>query len=270
MNDTYNPATISAEELSAIIERVDRYLARHGAPSGETPIRDDQRDDVRQSILAAWWGDDWDSRDWESLTRHGRTLFPPTLSGMGRHLRAVLFHAGRARRRGWRSEGATRRVADRRREPEEFTGAGSASRASDPARILSAVESATGELVLSPAAQRYRSRTGLPLKYRGGVAFTPADAPRPFRVMRRRGRKVYTVDVVGRYETYTAIDIREAREYRFERVGSVPHRIEANSHYRPTLGIGRVVRSKPNPATAKSRKALPRGVTAGECRDIVG
>jgi hypothetical protein len=102
------------------------------------------------------------------------------------------------------------------------------------------------------------------------VSFIPADAPRPFRVMRRRGRRVYTVDIVGRHETYTAIDIRESREYRFERVGSVPHRIEANAHYRPTLGIGRVVRSKPNPATAKSRKTLPQEVTAGDCREVVG
>jgi hypothetical protein len=270
MSDMYDPATISAADIGAIVARVDRYLNRHGSTFGETPLREDQREDVRQSIVADWLGDDWTAREIESLSRHGRTLFPPTLSDMGRHLRAALFHAGRARKRGWRSEGAARRVADRRREPEEFTGAGSASRAADPARIVSAVESATGELVLSPAAQRYRSRKGLPLKYRGGVAFTPADAPRPFRIMRRRGRMVYTIDVVGRYETHTAIDIREARDYRFERVGSVPHRIEANGHYRPTLGIGRVVRSKPNPATAKSRKALPQGVTADDCRGIVG
>jgi hypothetical protein len=88
--------------------------------------------------------------------------------------------------------------------------------------------------------------------------------------MRRRGRKVYTVDVVARHDTHTAIEIRETRELRYERVGSVPYRLEANAHYRPTLGIGRVVRSKPNPAAAKSRKPLPDGLTAGDCRDALG
>jgi hypothetical protein len=87
------------------------------------------------------------------------------------------------------------------------------------------------------------------LKYRGGVSFIPADAPRAYRAMRRRGRKVYTVDIVGRYETHTAIDIREAREYRFERVGSVSNRTAA---------------------AGKSRKALPQGVTGADCREVVG
>jgi hypothetical protein len=245
----YDPATISAADIEAIIARVDRYLNRHGSTFGETPLREDQREDVRQAIVADWLGDDWTAREIESLSRHGRTLFPPTLSDMGRHLRAVLFHAGRARKRGWRSEGATRRVADRRREPDEFTGAGSASRSPDPERIVAAIESATGELLLSKTAARHRSRRGLPLKYRGGLSYIPADAPRPFRVMRRRGRKVYTVDIVGRYETHTAIDIRESREYRFERVGSVSNRTAA---------------------AGKGRKALPKGVTGGDCREVVG
>lgn len=272
MYDAYDPATIAADELSAILARVDRYLNRHGSTFGESPIRDDQRDDVRQSIILEWLSDDWTAREMDSLAQHGRPLFHASMSDMGRHLRAVLFHAGRSRRRGWRAEGASqKRIVDRRRDAEEFTGAGSASRASDPARIVSAVESATGELVLSPAAARYRSRRGLPNKYRGGVAFVPADAPRPIRIMRRRsGKKVYTIDVVGRFDTHTSIDIREARDHRFEPVGSVRHRVEDNGHYRPTLGIGRIVRSRPNPAIAKSRKALPEGVTADECREIVG
>jgi hypothetical protein len=245
--DAYNPAAIADADIAAIIERVDRYLNRHGSTQGESPLRDDQREDVRQGIIADWLGDDWTARELESLARHGRTLFPPTLSDMGRHLRAVLFHAGRARKRGWRAEGATRRVADRRRETDEFTGAGSASKAADPARIIAAVETATGQLILSKTAARERARRGLPLKYRGGLSFIPADAPRPFRVMRRRGRKVYTIDVVGRYETHTAIAIRETREYRYERVGSVTNR-----------------------SAVKSRKPLPQGVTADDCRAAVG
>jgi hypothetical protein len=245
--DTYNPATIGSDDMIAILARLDRYLNRHGSRYGEAPIRDDQRDDVRQSILADWLGDDWTARDMESLARHGRTLFPPTLSETGRHLRGLLFHAGRARKRGWRAEGSTRRVADRRRDREEFTGAGSASRAADPARIVAAVESATGALVLSPAAQRERSRRGLPATIPGGASFVSSKAPRPFRVMRRRGRKGITIDVVARLEDRTLIDVRPYTVHRFERVGSVPNR-----------------------DVPRSFAKLPAGVTAADCREAIG
>lgn len=246
MSETYTPA-VDAVTLSALLARLDRYLGRHGSQYGETPIPADQREDVRQSIVADWIGDDWTARELQSLTRHGRTLFPPTLSDTGRHLRALLFHAGRSRRRGWRAEGATKRVADRRRDRGDFDGVGMASRSADPARILAAVESVSGELLLSPAAARERSRRGLPLKYRGGVSIVPDDAPSRLRVMRRRGSKGYTIDVVARHDDRTTIEVREYRAHRFERVGKIPNR-----------------------AVVRSRRPLPPGVSADMLRDAIG
>jgi len=270
MSDTYNAADISAADLEAVLRRLRRYLLRHGSPSGETPISADQFDDVQQSILADWLGDDWTARELESLARNGRTLFGPTLSDLGRHLRAMLFHAGRARKRGWRAEGATQRVADRRRDPEGFRGIGAGSVSADPARIVAAVESVSGELVLSRSAAAARSARGLPLKVRPGVSAIPADAPTTFRVMKRRNVKGWTIDVVERLEDRTRIEIRPWVEYRFERVGKVPHRVADNAYYVPTLGIGRVVRTRPNPAVQPVRKRLPAGVGAADIREAVG
>lgn len=247
MTDSYSPATIDSVTLAALLDRLARYLNRHGSRYGETPIPADSVEDVRQSILADWMADDWTGREFSILARTGRTLFPPTLSETGRHLRALLFHAGRARRRGWRAEGATKRIAERRRDGGDFDGAGMASRAADPARIAAAVESVSGELLLSPAAALERSRRGLPLKYRGGVSIVPDDAPARLRVMRRRGRKGFTIDVVARHDDRTDIEIREYREHRFERVGKVPNR-----------------------AVVRSRRPLPAGVSAADVRAAIG
>jgi hypothetical protein len=269
----YDPATISAADLDAIIGRLNRYLSRHGSRYGETPIRPDRVDDVRQSILADWFGDDWTAREWTALERNGKSLFPATLSTLGQHLRAMLFHAGRCRRRQWRETGTGERVADgsrQSRNPDGFRGTGSASVAADPARIVAAAESASGQLVLSPAAERERVRRNLPTRYRGGLSYVPDDSPSRFRWMRRRSRVGYTVDVVARREDRTEIEIRPYRVHRFERVGMVPNRVEANAHYRPALGIGRIVRSRPNPALALSRRPLPQGFGYGECREAIG
>jgi hypothetical protein len=270
MTEAYTPATVSAADLEALRGRLDRYLNRHGSRYGETPIPADQKDDVAQSILAEWWGDDWTAREMESLARHGRTLFAPTLSELGQHLRALLFHAGRARRRGWRAAGATERVADKRRDPEGSKGAGAGSVTGDPARLVAAVESATGELVLSKEASRHRSRRGMPLKYRPGLPIVSSRAPTAFKVMKRRNATGYTVDVVARHEDRTAIEIRKWVRYNFERVGQVPRRVEDNAHYVPTMGIGRVVRSKPNPARRPARKPLPEGTTVADVRTAIG
>ncbi len=239
MTDCYNPATIGPTDLDSLLARLDRYLNRHGARYGEQPIRDDQRDDIRQGIVADWLGDDWTAREIESLAKHGRTLFPPDMSEMGRHLRAILFHAGRCRRRGWRAAGATYRVVERRRDDDEFSGAGQSSRANDPARLVAAVESATGELVLSPAAARERSRRGLGLKTRGGASYVSRShkAPRPFRLMRRRGKIGYTLDVVARLDDRTVIDIRSYRVYRFERTGTIPNRDVQRSYAPVPAGV---------------------------------
>lgn len=268
--ESYNPATISSADLESVLARLDRYLRRHGSPYGETPIQADQLDDVRQSIILEWMADDWTRREFESLSRYGRSLFPPTLSTLGQHLRGILFHAGRSRRRGWRAEGATRRVADRRRDPGEFRGIGSGSVSADPARIVSAVESVSGELILSPRAIRHRSRRGLPLKYSGGVSAVSSKAPESFRVMKRRNTKGIFVRIVSRHSDRTCIEFAEWTRYNFERVGQVPHRVEDNAHYRPTMGIGRVVRSRPNPARAATRRKLPAGFGSAECREAIG
>jgi hypothetical protein len=270
MSDSYNAADISAADLEAVMQRLRRYLLRHGSPSGETPIPADQFDDVQQSILVEWMADDWTARELESLARNGRTLFGPTLSDLGRHLRGMLFHAGRARKRCWRAEGATQRVADRRRDPEGFRGIGAGSVSADPARIVAAVESVSGELVLSVAAAAARSARGLPLRVRPGVSAVPDDAPTTFRAMKRRNVRGWTIDVVERLEDRTRIEIRRWVEYRFQRVGKVPHRVSDNAHYVPTLGIRRVIRSKPNPAIQPVRKKLPKGIGAADVREAVG
>ena len=76
--------------------------------------------------------------------------------------------------------------------------------------------------------------------------------------------------VLARHPDRTAIQIEKWIRYNFERVGKVSHRLEANAHYRPTMGIGRVCRSIPNPARAKSRKRLPTGIGSAECREAIG
>lgn len=246
----YNPATISAADLDAVSARLDRYLRRHGSRYGETPILPDRFDDVRQSILADWLGDDWTAREWKSLERTGRSLFPATLSTLGQHVRAMLFHAGRCRRRRWRETGAGERVADgsrKSRNPDGFRGTGSASVAADPARIVAAAESASGVLVLSPAAERERVRRKLPTRYRGGLSYVPDDAPSRLKWMRRRSATRYTLDVVARHADRTEIEIRSYRVHNFARVGKVRNR-----------------------DTVRSRRPLPQGFGYGECREAIG
>jgi hypothetical protein len=246
----YDPTTIAAVDLETILARLDRYLNRHGAANGETPLPDSMRDDVRQSILAEWLGDDWTVREFDYLARHGRTLFPPTLSTIGRHLRAMLFHAGRARVRHWRQPGqAQGSAADhRRRDVDDSKGAGMASRSADPARIVAAVESASGELLLSPAAARNRSRRGLPLKYRGRLsAVHSADSDRRLRWFKTRNSKGYTIDVVARHGERTDIAIREFTRYNFERRGAIGNR-----------------------AMPRSRKTVPQEYTAAALREAIG
>jgi hypothetical protein len=224
----YDPTTIAAADLDSILTRLDRYLNRHGATNGETPLPDSMREDVRQSILADWLGDDWTARDFDYLARNGRTLFPPTLSAMGQHLRAMLFHAGRARVRRWRQAGqAQGSAADhRRRGMDDSRGAGMGSRSADPALILAAVESATGELVLSAAAAANRSRRGLPNRRRGGLSAVPAKmAEKRTRWFKTRNSTGYTIDVVARHDDRTDIVIREFTRHNFERRGTITNRV---------------------------------------------
>jgi hypothetical protein len=246
----YDPTTIAAADLDSILARLDRYLNRHGAANGETPLPESSREDVRQSILADWLGDDWTARDFEYLARNGRTLFPPTLSEMGQHLRAMLFHAGRARVRRWRQAGqAQGSAADhRRRGLDDSRGAGMGSRSADPALIVSAVETASGELVLSAPAAANRSRRGLPLKYRGRLtAVHSADSDKRVRWFKTRNSTGYTLDVVARHEDRTDIVVRSFTRHNFERRGTVTNR-----------------------AMPRTVKGIPAGVTAADIRGAIG
>jgi hypothetical protein len=236
---TYDPTTISAADLYAVMGRVGRYLNRHGAAAGETPLRPDMAEDVHQSIMLEWQGDDWTAREFEYLARTGRTLFPPTLSELGQHLRAALFHAGRARVRHWRQPGQPQGSAadHRRRGLDDSKGAGMASRSADPALIVAAVESASGELVLSRTAACGRSRRGLPLKGRGGLpAVVAKQAEKRIRWFKTRNSKGRTIDVVARHDDRTDIAIREFTRFNFERRGTVGNRAMPRTVKHPPAG----------------------------------
>lgn len=249
--DTYNPNAISDADTLAIIARVDRYIRRHGSEYGESPVPGGDREEARSVILTDWQSADWEALEWTHLQRNGRPLFSPDLSDLGRHYRAALFMAGRARRRGWVESGPMRRAARaeaRRRDMDDSTGAGMASRAVDPARVAEAVEEA---------------------QKRGMTATPVDDQGKRLRWVKTRNSTGYTVDVVRRESDRTVIDIRPFTRYNFRRAGTVPLRVEDNAHYRPVHGIGRVVRSRPNPAIGKTRKRVPAGWTADALREAI-
>ena len=240
----YDPATIGPSDLGTIIARVDRYIRRHGSEYGETPVPGGDHEEARQVILSDLLSADWAALELVYIGRNGRSLFPPTLSDMGRHLRAALYMAGRARKRRWVEAGPMRRAARaeaRRRDVDDSTGAGMASRATDPARLVAAVEEVQ----------------------RRGITATPVDEKgKRLRWVKTRNSTGYTIDVIRREHDRTVIDIQPFTRFNFRRAGSVPLRVEDNAHYTPVHGIGRVVRSRPNPAALKTRKRIPSGMDA--------
>jgi hypothetical protein len=123
-----------------------------------------------------------------------------------------------------------------------------ASRSADPALIISAVESASGELVLSNAAAANRSRKGLPNRRRGGLSAVPAkSAERRLRWFKTRNSRGYTIDVVARREDRTDIEVRRYDRYNFERRGTISNR-----------------------AMPKIVKRMPEGVSAADVREALG
>lgn len=204
MTDTYNPATIDRDTLDSVLARVGRYVRRHGSEFGETPCPGGDMEEAAAVIVAEWQSADWEALEWTYLQRNGRPLFTPDLSDTGRHLRAVLFTAGRARVRGWVEAGPMRRAAraeSRRRDMDDSTGVGMASRAPDPARVMEAVEQAA----------RY------------GVTATPVDEQgKRLRWVKTRNSRGHTIDVVARHDDRTEIDIRAFTRYNFRRAGSIP------------------------------------------------
>ena len=256
---SYDPATMSAADADAIMTRVRRYCVRHGSPYGETPLPGGDIEEARQVIMMDTLSADWNELEWTYLQRNGRTLFPATLSEMGIALRAALFMAGRARRRGWVESGPMRRSAraeSRRRDMDDSSGVGMASRAADPARMLAAVESAVaGIRSVTTRGRRDRSRI---VKTRNSTRGLVTITRRPVATLGDDGRVWY-----GEGE-YTGVQFERVTTYNFRRAGSIPLRIEDNAHYTPVYGIGRVVRSRLNPAMSKSLNRLPEGVSAAE------
>ena len=215
----YDPATISAADVESIIARVERYCRRHGSEYGETPIPGGDIEEAAQVIVADWLSADWVGLELAHLQNTGRLIFGPELSELGQHLRAALYMAGRARRRGWVESGAMRRAAraeSRRRDMDDSNGAGMASRAADPARLVSTVEEAQ----------------------RRGVTATPAGQHgKRLRWIKTRNTKGYTVEVVRREDDRTIIEFREFTRFNFRRAGSIPARQMPKTRKRIPAGI---------------------------------
>lgn len=235
----YDPKDISVADAQALQARARRYVDRHGSPYGEKPLSDVDREDVAAQIVADWFSADWEALQWEYTSKTGRALFNATLSALGMHLRALLYIAGRSRRRNWKPEdwkGA--RVAERRRDGAEYSGASADARALRPDAILAAVETATGALLLSPAAAQARSRAGLPLRQRGGLQCIPKRfAEKRLRVQKRRNGSRVVCHVLERQPTRTLVRFERAIHYRFERVGTIPNREMPRSVKRPPQGF---------------------------------
>jgi len=270
---SYDPSTVSAADLTTLIGRLDRYLNRHGSAYGENPIPESAREDVAQSILTDWIGADWTTVEAEYLWRNGRLIFRPDWTELQCHLRALLFHAGRARVRHWRQPGQSQgRAADhRRRGLDDTRGAGMSSRSADPALIVSAVESASGVLVLSKRAARNRSRRGLPLRFRGGLAAVPAkQAERRRRWFKIRNSTGCTIDVVRRLPDRTDIDVRPYTRFNFERRGSLCNRAgREGTACHPVRMLTDRTDIVFRPGIVRTVKRLSEGFTADDLRDAI-
>lgn len=212
--DTYNPQTIGRSDLDSILARVDRYVGRHGSAYGENPVPGGERQETAQAIVAEWQTADWTDLELKYLARNGRTLFGPDLSDMGRHVRAVLFIAGRFRRRRWTYAAADRRAGraeSRRRDMDDSRGVGMSSRSADPALIAQAIESSGGVIRSTP--DRVRRRR--------------------LRWIKTRNSTGWTIDVVRRLADRTDIEIRRHVRFNFKRIGDIPNRAcwkTANRH----------------------------------------
>lgn len=220
MSDSYSPTAISEADTAAILARIARYVRRHGSEYGETPVPGGDQDEAVAVIVADWMGADWTALEWTFLQRNGRPLFSPDLSDMGRHTRAALFMAGRAKRRGWVESGPMRRAAraeSRRRDMDDSQGSGMASRAPDPARVAAAVEEAYGKgLVATPV--DYLGERLRWVKTRNSTrAWVTITAPAP---------AVYSEDgpITYREGAATGIRVESATVYNFRRAGKIPAR----------------------------------------------
>lgn len=220
MSDSYNPTAITETDTLAIVARIARYVRRHGSEYGETPVPGGDHDEAVAVIIADWIGADWESLEWTFLQRNGRPLFSPDLSDMGRHMRAALFMAGRAKRRGWVESGPMRRAAraeSRRRDMDDSTGASMASRAPDPARVAAAVEEAYGKGIMATPVDYLGQRLRW-VKTRNSTRYVLSiTAPAPA-VITDDGRVTY------REGAATGIRVEAVTVYNFRRAGKIPAR----------------------------------------------
>lgn len=214
----YDPKTISAADTVAVLARIDRYVKRHASEYGETPVPGGDMEEARAVIVADWLSADWTAMEWTFLQRNGRCLFGPELTDIGRHLRAALFMAGRAKRRGWVESGPMRRASraeSRRRDMDDSIGVGMASRAPDPSRIVAAVEEAQ----------------------RRGMVATPArEQWKRMRWVKTRNTTGYTVEIVRRESDRTVIEIRPFTRHNFRRAGTITARAMPKSRKRVPAG----------------------------------
>lgn len=212
--DTYNPTAISAADVEAVLKRLDRYLRRHGSEYGETPVPGGDFEEARETIVEDWFSMDWPSMELTHYLRNGSMLFGPDLSDLGRHLRAALFCAGRAKRRGWHASGPARRAAhaeSRRRDFDDSVGSGMASRAPDPARVAAAVEEAQ----------------------KRGLAYTPEyQRPKRLRAVKSRNTHGWCIAVYRRTPERTDFEWLPWVRYNFVQCGTTPNRAMPKSRKR--------------------------------------
>lgn len=265
MSDTYSPAKIGNHDAESIVSRVTRYVRRHGSEYGETPVPGGDIEEAVAVIVADWLGADWLALEYSYRVNTGRDLFPVTLIDMGRHLRAALHCCGRAKRRGWAEAGPMRRAArreSRRRDWDDSAGVGMASRSPDPARVAAAVEEAQRVGLMSTPDRFKRRRLRWAKSRNSHRVILTITRPAPA-VIREDGVVTY------REGAYTGVQFERVTVHNFRRAGDIPFRVEDNGHYTPVYGIGRVVRSRPNPAIGKTRNRIPAGVTAAALREAI-
>jgi hypothetical protein len=234
MKANYHPNAIGGQEAEAVIRRVARYVRRHGSEYGEKPVPGGDIDEAVAVIVADWQLADWDAIELSYWERHGRLLFDPSHGDMAWHLRAVLFMAGRARKRGWATTSSDRRARRgeaRRREMDDSPGAGMASRAADPARTVAAIEDA--ERGLRSVPDRFRRRRSRLVKTR--------NSSRVLLVVTRR--PVATVDGGGRVRfgdgESTGIAFERVTIHNFRRVGDMANRDIPKTVNRPPANVTR-------------------------------
>jgi len=230
MSANYNPATIGNDDAEALIRRVTRYVKRHGSAYGETPVPGGDIEEAVSVIVNDWQTADWDAIELRFYERNGCTLFNVTHSDLAWHTRAILFAAGRARKRGWAmtsSDRRARRGEARRRDMDDSPGAGMSSRAADPARMTMAIEEAGQGLRSTP--DRFKRRRLRWVKSRNSSrVIVTVTRPAPA-VITEEGRVTYRdgASTGVAFERVTVHNFREAGDMRNRDMPKTRNRLPA-------------------------------------------